>query len=46
MAYRVECTECDYTDVADTFRAIFELEVEHKAEAGPRHLLKWEDAPG
>lgn len=43
MGYRVECTICDYSDEADSFREIFELEEEHKAEKGSRHILRWEN---
>lgn len=43
MVYLVECTICDYSGEADSLREIFELEEEHKAEAGSRHILRWEN---
>ena len=44
--YEVRCLRCDFTAEVPKLGNVFRLEEEHKAEAGERHLLDWEEAGG
>ena len=42
MVYRVECSVCEFETKVEELESVFDLQDEHRSEAGDRHLLEFE----
>lgn len=42
MVYTVSCSVCEFDAEVEGLDAVFELQEEHRSEAGERHLLEFE----
>ena len=42
MVYRVECSVCEFDAEVEELEVVFDLQDDHRSEAGERHLLEFE----